>query len=286
MNNTSIQAVKTWGSLVKFSHSVFALPFALAMIVIASERAEVSLLKLVFLVIAIVSARTASMAWNRLIDLEIDRINPRTANRELPAGAISKEAVVRLIILSSLIFFSASFLLGMQCLVLAPFVLLMLLGYSLTKRFTPFSHLVLGLCLAAAPGGVWYALVGTIETTPIILMTGVLAWVMGFDILYSLQDEKFDRANGLFSIPSKFGTQRAFLIAAYCHTFCLITFVFLGNFLNFGVFYFLGISFFGGFLLRQHIIARRSISEIDAQFFLNNGYASLIFLIATVFGKY
>jgi 4-hydroxybenzoate polyprenyltransferase len=213
--------LETWGSLVRFSHSLFAMPFALAMLVVAATRSAVTPAKILYILIAIVAARTAAMAWNRLIDRQIDAANPRTVGRELPRGVVSTKSVWQLVAIASCIFLWASWMLGMHCFVLAPAVLLLLLGYSLTKRFTAFSHMVLGLSLAAAPGGVWYAIVGTIELTPIILMTSVLCWVAGFDVLYALQDEQFDRANGLYSIPSRFGRDSAYKISAVLHVACL-----------------------------------------------------------------
>lgn len=284
MGSDVIPRVRVWGSLVKFSHSVFALPFAMGMLVVAAHRAPVTIAKLLLMLVAIVSARTAAMAWNRLIDRHIDAANPRTAVRELPRGEVSATSVWQLVFISSIVFLWASWMLGWHCFVLAPIVLLVLLGYSLTKRFTPYSHLVLGLCLSAAPGGVWYATVGTIELTPLILMSAVLCWTAGFDILYSLQDEQFDRGAGLFSIPSKFGIGRAYLISAALHVACLVLLVWFGLFVGLGALYFVCLGGFGALLVRQQVIARRSIAEIDPQFFANNGYASVIFLIATLLG--
>lgn len=275
--------ILTWGSLVKFSHSIFALPFALSMLVIVWKEAPVSEWQLFYILGAVVSARTAAMAFNRLLDREIDARNPRTLNRELPRGAVGVGSVIRLLVISSFIFLIFSYLLGSHCAILAPMVLALLLFYSWSKRFTRLSHLILGLSLGCAPGGVWYALKGTVAFEPILLMLGVTLWVAGFDILYACQDEAFDRAQGLHSIPASVGVEGALRISLLLHLLALVAFGGFALSVGLGPVFYIVFIIFAYALIGQHrLVSARDLSRINAAFFTRNGLASVIFLLAVV----
>lgn len=272
---------RVWGGLVKFSHSVFALPFALSMLLIAGRSHPVSSAQFCWILAAVVAARTTAMAFNRIIDRRIDAQNPRTWNRELPRGDVSMGGALFLLFGSSGIFLLSAAALGWHCLVLAPLVLFVLLGYSLTKRFTSLSHVVLGIALALAPGGVWYALTAEWSFLPVWMMLGVLCWVAGFDILYSCQDVEFDSTHALFSIPSRFGIARAFVIARLLHVLAVLFLVVFGFSLGLGGWYWLGLAVFAIILASQYrLISPESLSRIDAAFFTRNGCASIIYFIA------
>lgn len=275
--------IRIWCEMIKFSHTVFALPFALSMYVVTARQVPVSLLQLAWILAALVSARSAAMAFNRILDRHIDGRNPRTRQREIPRGAVSVGSAWLFFSVATALFLFSAEMLGRHCLVLAPVVLLVLLGYSVTKRFTEGAHLVLGLALALAPGGVWYALTSQFAWLPVLMMCGVLAWVAGFDVLYSCQDCDFDRAEGLRSIPARFGVKRALIIARMLHA---VSFAFLAAFAaaaGLGVWHFMGLGIFGFFLFSQHLlVSAHSLERIDAAFFTRNGLASLIYFLGTV----
>ncbi|MEY4667436.1 MAG: hypothetical protein RL518_135 [Pseudomonadota bacterium] len=280
---TPLHSLRTWGRLVKFSHSVFALPFALMMIVFVSAERPVSLQQVVLLVVCVVAARTAAMAFNRCSDAEIDARNPRTANREIPAGVVSKRSATVLILVSGAVFIAGAGGLGAHCLWLSPFVLAVLFGYSLMKRFSALCHVVLGIALALAPGGVWYALTGEWSWRPVPMMVAVMLWVAGFDILYSCQDADFDRANNLLSVPSLLGTRGAQWSAALLHLASFAFLVLNGSMFSVGAFYWLGVAVFGVLLLSQHLaVARRGISCVDQVFFTRNGTASIALFVCVL----
>lgn len=281
-----LKKVTVFGNLVKFSHSIFVLPFALSMYVIVISDNEFKFSILTFLIIAMVSARTSAMAFNRYLDRDIDLKNERTKNREIPSGKISLTTVVVLFLISSLIFFLASYLLGVHCLILAPFVLFILCFYSYTKRFTEYAHIVLGLSLALAPGGVWYAITAKWSLLPIPLMLGVLFWVAGFDILYSCQDFEFDKKEKLHSIPARVGVANAFLISKVFHFLCVIFFTAFALVFNLGLAFYLGLSLFSLFLASQYFLVNPSnLQKIDAAFFNRNAYASVVFFISVLLDK-
>lgn len=235
------------------------------------------------MIFAIVCARTAAMAFNRLVDANIDRKNPRTAEREIPRGTVSaRQALLLTVGASSLFIFSAA-LLGFHCLVLSPLVLFVLLGYSFTKRFTPYSHLVLGLALALAPGGAWWVVRPEIHPVPLLLMAGVILWVGGFDILYSCQDTLFDRAHGIFSIPAQFGTERALQISFALHCLASACFIAVGLVAGLSQIYFLGMLVIVAILLYQHrLVNPVDFSRINRTFFTFNGIVSIAYLAVTL----
>jgi 4-hydroxybenzoate polyprenyltransferase len=275
--------IKTWGSLVKFSHTIFALPFALSMIVIVARQQSISLAQTAWILLALATARTSSMAFNRYVDRHIDSKNPRTVMRELPAGKVSEKSVLILIVANAILFFFAAAMLGVHCLLLAPLVLGILMFYSYTKRFTSFSHVVLGLALAMAPGGAWYALTARFDLLPVVLMTAVLMWVAGFDMLYSCQDEHFDRQNSLHSVPAALGARGAFALARSLHLSAFLLLLVFGQMAGLGGPYYVGVLVFGGLLANQHsIISPSDLSRIDAAFFTRNGLASVVFFLAVL----
>ena len=276
-----------FASLVKLSHTIFAAPFAVAAALLATERPHVpvSATRVLAIVVALVAARTAAMAYNRLADRDVDAKNPRTAQREIPAGVVSIAAARALVVFSCVAFVAAAALLGRAPLLLSPIVLAVLLGYSHAKRFTWGAHLWLGLALALAPGGAWIAIGAAPEPGIVALMLAVATWVAGFDVLYSLQDEDFDRREGLRSIPSRFGARGALSISRGLHVVCAIAFATAGVLLHVGVFYAIATVVVAALLAYEQSLvrpieggARVSLERLDKAFFDVNGYVSLGFL--------
>jgi 4-hydroxybenzoate polyprenyltransferase len=266
--------------MVKVSHSVFAMPFALTMLVVVSKSTPVSWAQVALLVLCVVFARTSAMAFNRLVDAEIDAKNPRTVSREIPQGVVSRREGALLTAGSAAAFLAASYALGTHCGVLAPVVLVVLLGYSLLKRYTTACHFVLGLALACAPGGVWYALTATWAWEPAVLMAAVLLWVAGFDVLYACQDLEFDRANKLRSIPVSLGATRTRALSVLLHIMSVACLVWFGSLFALGFWYWVGVVLFGVFLASQHsVVHRQGFASIDHVFLTRNGVASLVLFV-------
>ena len=267
--------------MIKFSHTIFALPFALSGALLAI-RGLPSGRQLLFIVLAMVGARTAAMAMNRLIDAEIDAKNPRTAGRAIPAGLLSKGAVLFAILLAVALLLWSAAMLNPLCLKLSPIALFFLVLYSYCKRFTALAHVVLGICLAAAPIGAWVALTGTIQLPAIVLGLLVLFWVAGFDILYALQDLDYDRSVGLHSIPVALGVSGSLWLARLFHLLTLALLLWLIVLLGLGPWFWLGSGLMAAMLLYEHWLLRGGdLSKLDAAFFTMNGYISLTFLAAT-----
>lgn len=281
-----IKSVQNYFSMVKFAHTLFALPFALTGFVLAltisHKSFSVSLLLLVL--IAMVAARNAAMSFNRYKDRDIDSLNPRTREREIPAGKISAKAAFTFVIINSLIFLASAWFINLLSFVLAFPTLLVLLGYSYFKRFSALCHYVLGAALSIAPTGAYIAVTGTFHIAPVVLSVLVLFWVSGFDIIYSLGDEKFDKENSLHSIPQLTGTKNALIISAIGHILVfpmLVLFYFIVN--ELGIIYIVGAVIFSLLLIWQHlIISPRDLSRINAAFFTANGFASIIFALFTI----
>ena len=272
------RTVNTYSSLVRLSHTVFALPFALAAIVLASRYAPITVQKVALIVLCIAAARTAAMAFNRLIDRDIDALNPRTQDRELPRGALSVNAVRGLVLGSGALFVLGTALLGRLPLLLSPIALALALGYSYTKRFTALCHLLLGAAVALAPGGAWIAIGAPVTAAPWLLVLGVAAWVGGFDVLYSLQDQGFDRNAGLHSIPVRLGTVGALWVSALAHVVTVGCLLAVGLLLGRGAAYFGGVALVGALLVYEHAIVKPGdLSRIDKAFFDLNGYVSVGF---------
>jgi 4-hydroxybenzoate polyprenyltransferase len=272
------RTVTTYSSLVRLSHTIFALPFALAAVVLASAYAPITVRKVALIVLCIAAARTAAMAFNRLIDRDIDAKNPRTQDRELPRGVLSVNAVRALVIGSCAVFVLGAGLLGRLPLLLSPIALALALGYSYTKRFTALCHVLLGAAVALAPGGAWIAMGAEVTAAPWLLVLGVAAWVGGFDVLYSLQDQGFDRNAGLHSIPVRLGTVGALWVSALLHVATAGCLVAVGVLLGRGAAYFVGVALVSALLVYEHAIVKPSdLSRIDKAFFDLNGYVSVGF---------
>jgi 4-hydroxybenzoate polyprenyltransferase len=265
--------------MIKFEHTVFALPFALLSAILASGGLP-SGAKLFWIVIAMIGARSAAMAFNRIADWRIDAENPRTAGRALPTGQLSVRFAVYFTLGSSLLFLLAAHRLNPLCLKLAVPLLLILFSYSYTKRFTNYSHLILGLCLGLAPLGAWISIRGDVQATPILLSFIVLLWTAGFDIIYSCQDVEFDRRKTLFSIPKRFGVSIALKLSSFLHSLMLLFLVAL--FFTEGLSW---ISLTGIFLVTcllgyEHSLVRADdLSKVNAAFFTVNGYISILLLL-------
>jgi 4-hydroxybenzoate polyprenyltransferase len=275
---------RTFSSLVKLSHTIFALPFAAAAVALATLRPHTTLTwsRVGLLLFCMVSARTAAMAYNRYLDRDIDGQNPRTKDREVPSGVVSPGAALGLTIGSSAAFVGAAIALGPWPGLLAVPVLVVLLGYSWTKRFTWGAHLVLGLALALAPGGAWIAMGCEPEPAIFALMIAVMTWVGGFDVLYSLQDEAFDRAHGLRSIPARFGTFGAVVISGALHVVTIVAVVLAGVWLERGAYFFAGAALVALLLVYEHaLVGRGNLDKIDRAFFDINGDISCAFFALT-----
>jgi 4-hydroxybenzoate polyprenyltransferase len=276
-------AVATFGRMVKFSHTVFALPFALAAAAIAAQGHGITVGRLVAIVVAMVGARTAAMGFNRIVDRDIDAKNPRTAGRELPTGKVSLGAAVALTVASAALFVGAAAWLGPLCLKLSPVALFLVLGYSYTKRFTWLCHLFLGLAIAAGPGGAWIAVRGDVAAPALWLMLAVATWIGGFDILYALADRDFDRSAGLHSIPARFGVRGALWASAGLHLITVAAMLMLARVGGLGVIYVVGVVLIAGILVWEHAIVRPGdLSRLDMAFFNLNGYVSVAFFVATL----
>lgn len=273
--------LKSFFSLVKFSHTIFAMPFALlgfAMGIHDSDRAF-DLRILLLIILCMVLARNAAMAFNRFADKNIDRLNPRTAGREIPAGVISARSALIFVIINSILFIVASGFINRLTLFLSPVALIVILGYSLTKRFTSYSHLFLGLALALAPVGAYISVTGVFEIVPILLGLMVLTWVGGFDIIYSQQDAEFDSNNKLYSIPSRYGQKGASVFSILLHMLSTVTALFIGLIIDAGIAYFAGLAIFGLLLAIEHIVARPGDSKsINMAFATINSYAGIAFV--------
>jgi 4-hydroxybenzoate polyprenyltransferase len=271
-----------YSNLVKLPHTVFALPFALVGATLASYHFPVSFAHIGWILLAFTSARFAAMGFNRIVDRRIDAVNPRTAGREIPAGRLSvAEASVSVAIASVIFLFSAA-MLNPLCLILAPFALGWVFFYSYTKRFTRWAHLVLGFALAIAPVGAYIAIAGSWSDPPaalIVLAGAVLCWVAGFDILYSLQDERFDRQQGLHSVPAAMGAKGAITVSRILHATCVALFLLSGIlFSGPGTIFLLGALMIAAMLVfEQSLVRADDLSRIDAAFFNINGAISLLF---------
>ncbi len=278
-------------SLVRLSHTVFGLPFALAATGLAHRSAlahggeGLTPTRLLLILLAFTGARTAAMGFNRIVDRSIDADNPRTASRELPAGLLSLRAAWALTIASAALFVLAAWLLGPVPLYLSPICLAVVLGYSLFKRFSWSAHLILGVALALAPGGAWVAVTGSLTdlSTPLWLMLAVACWVAGFDVIYSLQDEGFDRARGLHSIPVRFGVRGALVLSGLLHLVTVGALVAVHVHAGLGAWHALGLALIAAILVYEHAIVRPGdLSRIGRAFFDLNGYVSLAYLACVV----
>jgi len=270
--------------MIKFEHSVFALPFALTGALLAFRDASYATAgigwTLMWIAVAMVGARSAAMAFNRLVDERIDGRNPRTMSRHLPAGLLSRSFGWAFVAAASLIFLGAAWALNPLCFKLAPLALAIVFFYSFTKRFTAFSHLVLGFCLGIAPAAAWIAVRGSLDPRILWLTAAVTFWTGGFDIIYSCQDYAFDTAEGLFSIPRRLGLAPALLVARVLHGAMVVCLLALVWSLGLGALALAGIAAVIALLVYEHSLVRADdFSRVNAAFFTMNGWVSVLFLI-------
>ncbi|MCO4293214.1 putative 4-hydroxybenzoate polyprenyltransferase [Solitalea sp. MAHUQ-68] len=274
--------MKNYLSLIKFSHTIFAMPFAIIGFVLAVSvtNAEFDWKKFVLMIACMVFARSAAMAFNRYIDREFDAKNPRTKVREIPAGVISAKNALVFTIVNCLAFIVTTYFINSLCFFLSPVALIVVLGYSYTKRFTSFCHLVLGLGLSLAPIGAYLVVTGEFALLPILFSLAVITWVSGFDIIYALQDEDFDRSQKLHSIPEWLGTKGALNFSSVLHVLSTLFVIAAGLVGNFGVFYWVGVIGYSGMLIYQHSVVKPSdLSRVNLAFMTANGIASVGFAL-------
>lgn len=270
--------------MIKFEHSVFALPFALTGALLAFRESHFDArgfgFKLLWIVVAMVGARSAAMAFNRILDADIDARNPRTRMRHIPAGILSSRFAWGFTAVSVLVFLLAARELNPLCLKLAPVALAILFFYSFTKRFTTFSHLILGFSLGIAPAAAWIAVRGSLDLRILWLTAAVTFWTAGFDIIYSCQDYEFDSRTGLFSLPRRFGTAGALWIARSFHVAMIACLVLLSISFRLGLLSWLGIAAILALLLYEHsLVKANDLSRVNAAFFTVNGYVSVLFFV-------
>lgn len=300
--------IKNYLSLVKFSHTIFAMPFAMIGFFIAItapfspaylqnnlnnsiswgkpfEHLDYSYLRLKFVlvVICMITARSAAMAFNRWLDKSFDAKNPRTAIREIPAGIISANSALIFVIVNCLVFIIATWFINSMCFYLSPVALFVILFYSYTKRFTPLCHLVLGLGLSLAPIGAYLAVTGSFAILPILFSFTVLFWVSGFDIIYALQDVAFDQSQKLYSIPSVWGKEKALKVSEIFHVMSALLVIAAGVIIGTSWLYWIGVLIFTGMLVYQHAIVKpNDLSRVNIAFMTANGIASVVFAIFVI----
>jgi 4-hydroxybenzoate polyprenyltransferase len=270
--------------MIKFEHSVFALPFALTGALLGFRetgfRTAEIWWKLAWIVVAMVGARSAAMAFNRLVDAEIDGRNPRTRTRHVPAGLLSQGFGWVFVVVTSLIFVAAAGMLNQLCLRLAPLALALVFFYSFTKRFTSFAHLVLGFCLGIAPAAAWIAVTGSLDPRILWLTAAVTCWTAGFDVIYACQDYEFDTAEGLFSVPRALGIAGALRVAQALHIAMVGCLVALVLSLHLGAIALAGVGAIAALLVYEHSLVKPyDLSRVNAAFFTMNGYVSMLFFI-------
>ena len=303
--------VKSYLSLIKFSHTIFALPFAMigfflgffysdyAVSVVPgwhttqyapftknfnfpSSKGEV-IIKFLLVILCMVFARSAAMAFNRYLDRSFDAKNPRTAIREIPAGVIPAKSALVFTIVCCVLFIATSFYINKLCFYLSPVALAVILGYSYTKRFTPLCHLILGLGLSLAPIGAYLAVAGRFSLLPILFSLAVIFWVSGFDIIYAMQDEEFDNTENLYSIPAWLGKAKGLRISELLHLLSAVWVVIAGTYGDFGWLYWIGVAVFGGMLIYQHSIVKPTdLRKVNLAFMTANGIASVVFAIFVI----
>lgn len=281
--------MKNYLSLVKFSHTIFAMPFALVGYFLAFKIENISnidYLKFLYVVLCMVFARSAAMGFNRWADKDIDSLNPRTADREIPAGLISSKNALYFVIINCILFIITTWFINSLSFFLSPIALFVILGYSYTKRFTALCHFVLGVGLALAPIGAFIAVANKFDILPLLFSFIVLFWVAGFDIIYALQDEEFDKSLGLNSIPALLGKKRALMISNVLHSLTTLLVVYVGlNWMDiFNWYYLIGSIIFILLLAYQHfLVTPNDLSKVNLAFFTTNGLASTIFCFFVIF---
>ncbi|MET0466807.1 MAG: UbiA-like polyprenyltransferase [Chitinophagaceae bacterium] len=303
-----MSTAKKYLSLIKFSHTIFAMPFALIGFFLAIFSLEAGFgvgqwnlnqtiswkpdntlvdtivgweyiaVKFLLVIGCMVFARSAAMAFNRYLDREFDALNPRTAIREIPAGILKANSVLLFTILNCVLFLVCTYFINTLCFALAPVALLVVLGYSFTKRFTPLCHLILGIGLSLAPIGAFLAVTAEFRILPLLFSFAVICWVSGFDIIYALQDEEFDKSHSLYSIPSWLGKSKALRVSEALHVLSALFVIFAGWFGNFGWLYWMGVAVFAGMLIYQHSVVKpNDLRRVNLAFMTANGIASVVF---------
>ena len=286
-----IASIQRYLRLVKFSHTIFAMPFALIGFSLgvryriddngfsSSEWG----FKLLWVILCMVFARSAAMGFNRYLDRNIDALNPRTATREIPSGVIASSRALQFVILNAALFMVSAWMINRLCFYLSPVALTVILGYSYTKRFTALCHLVLGVGLSLSVIGAYLAVTGSFQLLPLVFSFAVFTWVAGFDILYALQDESFDRENRLHSIPAWLGTRRSMGVSSALHFLTICALFFAGIWADFGWLYWSGALVFFGLLIYQHaLVSPTDLSRIDLAFMTANGLASVAFSVFVI----
>jgi 4-hydroxybenzoate polyprenyltransferase len=289
MMNEKKSSLSNYLSLIKFSHTIFALPFAVIGYFLAITFTEATFdIRLFGLVIlCMVFARSAAMAFNRYIDRRIDEQNERTAMREIPAGIVKPGSALFFVILNCFLFIGTTWFINPLCFYLSPIALAVVLGYSLTKRFTALCHLILGAGLALAPIGAYLAVTGTFAWLPLLFSFAVLFWVSGFDIIYALQDEDFDRSFNLKSIPVKLGKKGALAFSVFLHILSAAFVIFAGFYAHFSIWYWIGCGIFSALLVYQHMLVKpHDLSRVNLAFMTMNGIASVVFAICVLIDLY
>jgi 4-hydroxybenzoate polyprenyltransferase len=282
---TEFKSLRNYFSLVKFSHTVFAMPFAMIgfSLAVSDPDFDFNIRLLLLVILCMIFARNAAMGFNRLADRDFDSLNPRTSKREIPAGTISPGAATVFVIINTLLFIIATGFINLLTLYLSPVALMVIFGYSLTKRFTSLCHFVLGLGLSLAPIGAYISVTGKFSILPLIYSFIVLTWVSGFDIIYALQDDEFDRSNKLHSLPSSTGRKKALRISIFVHIITFLLVLASGIYGQSGILFWFGAGVFTLLLLYQHSIVRHDdLSKVTLAFGTTNGLASLIFAIFVI----
>lgn len=281
--------VKNYLSLVKFSHTIFAMPFALIgfFLGVTNTHSAFSIqplaLKFLLVLVCMISARSAAMAFNRYLDRSFDEKNPRTAIREIPKGIISANSALRFVMLSSIIFVLSTYFINSICFYLSPVALFVILFYSFTKRFTPLCHLVLGIGLSLAPIGAYLAVTGVFAVLPVLFSFAVVFWVSGFDVIYALQDVEFDQSQQLYSIPSVLGKASALRVSEILHIASAACVIAAGFYGHFHFLYWIGIAVFVGMLIYQHSLVKPDdLSKVNIAFMTANGIASVVFAVFVI----
>jgi 4-hydroxybenzoate polyprenyltransferase len=304
-----MSTIKNYLSLVKFSHTIFALPFAMIGFFLAIQTHvinfegqsnlnnstgwgidfarfatwEIITIKFFLVLVCMVTARSAAMAFNRWLDKNFDAKNPRTAIREIPAGIISADKALRFVIINCVVFIVATYFINRICFILSPVALFVILFYSYTKRFTALCHLVLGLGLSLAPIGAYLAVAGRFDVVPVLFSLAVLFWVSGFDIIYALQDEEFDKSHDLYSIPAKLGKPKALRVSELLHVVSGAMIILAGWVGAFGIFYWIGCMVFIGMLIYQHSVVKpHDLRKVNLAFMTANGIASIVFAVFVI----
>ena len=281
-----ITRLRTYASFVRFSHSVFALPFALAGALLASRQVPLTWTVVAWILVAMVAARSAAMGFNRLVDARMDALNPRTATRELPRGTMSSREAVAFVLVASAVFVFAAAQLNPICFALSPVALAIVFWYSLAKRYTTWTQLFLGLAMAVAPVGGWLAVGGRGGWEPWLLAAAIGTWVGGFDVLYACQDVDFDRAHGLRSIPVRFGIAGSLAISRAMHVVAIACLAALGFVAPLGAVYFVGVTAVAMMLMyEQSLVRADDLSQVKRAFDLN-GYVGILYLIVIVVSLY